>query len=345
MEIKDIKVSIITPVYNMDVLLPKCIESILGQTYSNIELILVDDGSIDNSGSICDEYAQKDKRVRTIHQKNGGIACAINTGLNAITGKFLLFVDSDDYIAPTMVERLLGLMIEYEADVVQCDTYTFKSAEGINIVPQPNGRLYFFDTRDEILDDFFHYRRISRNLAARLFKTSLFDGIRCEPGRMIIDVVTLPRILIRCNKYIYVDEKYYYVYTRSTSVSRMAYSLEQWVDCKHGNSFIEQLVKENCPQYIEYVYFRYVYTCKKAYQEMYKNRSGDSRSVILKESINVYRAYYKKFKKSEWQSQLSFGKRVSFKIFDCYPRLYSIYWLIKNKLISDLGKLKHLLMK
>ena len=220
-------VSIIVPVFNMEELLPKCLDSILGQTYDNIELVIIDDGSKDNSGSTCDKYAIEDKRVKVIHQQNNGIAGAINRGLDNITGKFFLFVDSDDYIAPGMIERLLSLQLEHDADIVQCGRYSFPVPEGIGYKEQKQGEVFIYRDREEILEDFFHHKRISRNLAARVFKTDLFDGIRCEPGRMIIDAVTLPQVLMKCDKYLFVDENYYYVYETPSSASRSIFTMRK----------------------------------------------------------------------------------------------------------------------
>ena len=114
------KISIIIPVYNVETYIHKCIGSVLAQTYRNIEVILVDDGSPDNSGIICDEYAKKDKRVIVIHKKNGGLSDARNAGIDAATGDYIVFVDSDDYIAPDMIEKLYETQKRNNADITVC---------------------------------------------------------------------------------------------------------------------------------------------------------------------------------------------------------------------------------
>ena len=100
------RISVIVPVYNVEQYLPRCVESILAQTYENLEILLVDDGTKDNSGAICDAYARQDARVKAIHKKNGGLSSARNAGIDAATGEYLSFVDSDDWIEPQMYERL-----------------------------------------------------------------------------------------------------------------------------------------------------------------------------------------------------------------------------------------------
>ena len=112
-------ISIIIPVYKTEPYLRKCVDSVLAQTYTNLEVILVDDGSPDDCGKICDEYAAKDSRVKVIHKENGGLSSARNCGLDVATGKYIGFVDSDDWIDPDMYETLLGLLLRYDADIAE----------------------------------------------------------------------------------------------------------------------------------------------------------------------------------------------------------------------------------
>ncbi len=117
------EISIIVPVYKVEKYLKKCVDSILAQTFSDFELILVDDGSPDNSGRICDDYAKKDARVRVVHKQNGGLSSARNAGIEVAKGKYLGFVDSDDYIAEDMYELLYKAIIKEEADLSICGIY------------------------------------------------------------------------------------------------------------------------------------------------------------------------------------------------------------------------------
>ena len=114
---KDALISVIVPVYNVEKYINRCIESVLAQTYRNFELILVDDGSPDNCGAICDDYASKDRRIRVIHKENGGVSSARNAGLDSAGGDYILFVDSDDYITPEHIELLIPVESE---DLVCC---------------------------------------------------------------------------------------------------------------------------------------------------------------------------------------------------------------------------------
>ena len=119
------KISIIIPVYKVEQYLPECLDSVINQTYKNLEIICVDDGSPDNSGKILDEYASKDNRIKVIHKENGGVSSARNAGLDIATGDWISFVDADDYIASDFYDKLIGSSKDGEADVVQCGYTTF----------------------------------------------------------------------------------------------------------------------------------------------------------------------------------------------------------------------------
>ncbi|MFR2551722.1 MAG: glycosyltransferase [Clostridioides difficile] len=117
------KISIIVPVYNVEKYLEKCVRSILAQTFTDFELILVDDGSLDSSGAMCDQFAEQDQRVKVIHKENGGLSDARNAGIELATGEYLGFVDSDDYIADDMYELLYTNIVKEDADLSICGIY------------------------------------------------------------------------------------------------------------------------------------------------------------------------------------------------------------------------------
>ena len=117
------KVSILVPVYNVEAYLPKCLDSLIGQTLREIEIICIDDGSTDRSGEILDEYAEKDKRIHVVHQENGGLAFARNKALDLVKTEYLTFVDSDDYIDVRMLEKMLQIIQEKQADICICNCF------------------------------------------------------------------------------------------------------------------------------------------------------------------------------------------------------------------------------
>lgn len=216
------KISIIVPCYNVEQYLPKCIDSILNQTYQNFEVWLVDDGSPDRCGEICDEYAKKDARIKVIHKKNGGLADARNVALDVITGEYVVCVDSDDYISPTHIEGLYHLIKKYGADV---SVNTFCSFyEGSSPNPSPKS------TKDWILDGLhatemmFYQEHFDTTAWGKMYKASLFDGIRYPKGLLFEDLPTTYRLLLKADKVVFNDEQSYFYLLRSNSIEGAAFS-------------------------------------------------------------------------------------------------------------------------
>lgn len=176
-------ISVIIPVYNVQAYLPECLDSVLSQDYQALEIILIDDGSKDDSWKICDIYAAKDSRIRVIHQANVGAGAAKNTGLRAATGEYLAFLDSDDSLEPGAYRHMVQLMQEYDADVVQCLLqYVYKDRTEVQQVT--SGRQIF-----SVLD---YMKRFTEDwtcalMTEKLFKRALFDGIFFEEGNIIDD--------------------------------------------------------------------------------------------------------------------------------------------------------------
>lgn len=174
-------ISVIIPVYNVAEYISQCLKSILTQTYMELEIILIDDGSTDASGEICDEYARKDSRIKVIHQKNKGAAAAKNAGLQAATGEYLSFVDSDDFLEPDAYRYMVDLIRKYDVDIVQCsyrDVFKNYAVEHIlqrTILNQIDFlALFTEDWTCALLWD-------------KLYKKTLFDGILFETGHKIDD--------------------------------------------------------------------------------------------------------------------------------------------------------------
>ena len=208
---KDI-ISVIIPVYKVERYIRECLESVLSQDYGNLEVILIDDGSPDDSGKICDEYADKDSRVKVIHQKNGGAAAAKNAGLRMATGEYLSFVDSDDTLEPGAYRYMLTLLQETGADIVQCafrDVYVDRTEDRI-----------FREGRSEE-DKISYLTRLPEDwtcslLWNKLYKRSLYEGVFFEEGHRIDDEYFTYQGILMAEK-IVVDDKIIYNYRRRLS--------------------------------------------------------------------------------------------------------------------------------
>ncbi len=210
------KVSIIVPVYNLESYLERCVCSLLRQTYGNLEIILVDDGSTDNSAAICDELLERDQRVVCIHKKNGGLSSSRNMGLDVVSGDYILFVDGDDYIHPDMVRVMCESMIHYGVKISICDYQHFHKEKEI---VEPDCLGYEVIEKEEILRRLYIPERARYIMACcKLIDRELFSGIRFPEGRYREDEFTTYKLLLKAGNILCIDCKYYYYYQREDSI-------------------------------------------------------------------------------------------------------------------------------
>lgn len=212
------EVSIIVPVYQVEKYIRQCIDSILAQTFTDFELILVDDGSKDRSGQICDEYAGMDKRVKVIHQKNGGLSDARNRGMDQAVGDYFLFVDSDDYVVPTMVECLYEKVVKEKADIAVCNyLYYFENDREKN---------FSTNVKPEILSgtEIFYNRKNERNYGIwtvawnKIYKTETIGNVRFRLGKYHEDEFWANDIYQMNIKVVTVSECLYYYRQRDNGI-------------------------------------------------------------------------------------------------------------------------------
>jgi len=237
-------ISVIIPIYKVEAYLSKCIDSVLTQTYHHIEIILVDDGSPDKCPQICDEYASKDSRIKVIHKKNGGLSDARNAGLDIITGRYVMFIDSDDFIENDMVEHLFTNIVKYNGDISVCrhrTVYASKSAS------HKNGRtqIDILDSNNAIIDALYG-KRVAFFTWGKLYKTKMFDNNRFPLGKFYEDVDTTYR-LINISKVVVSSESIKYNYLiREDSITGSKFSSRN-LDALEFASKIMQDVRQNRP--------------------------------------------------------------------------------------------------
>ncbi len=240
------KISVIVPVYNVEKYLPTCLDSLVEQTYQNLEIILVDDGSTDNSGRICDEYAGKDSRIRVIHKKNAGAAMARNSGLDSATGEYISFVDSDDWLAKNAF-RILHR--ELERHHAQC------TVGGCVHVVDKGGKLVYEKTKRRPLwcgDSRKAMKRVLLEGSAiwnRLFKREVFDTVRFPKGRVNDDEVAALHAYERCEKVVFLNQYTYFYRRRKNSVTTSAFSL-QILDFYYNTLENLEFIQKTAPQLV-----------------------------------------------------------------------------------------------
>ena len=195
---KNEKISVIVPIYNVEKYLKRCLESILNQTYTNIEIILVDDGSTDNSGIICDKYAEKDERIIIIQKENGGLSSARNTGIDISTGEYLCFVDSDDYIENDMIEYLYCGIKKYNVDIAVCGFSIIYSNGRKKCITIPKNDIIY--SKMDALDIHLLSGYIDDITCNKIFKKQLYENIRYPEGYLYEDMITTYKLINKANR-------------------------------------------------------------------------------------------------------------------------------------------------
>jgi glycosyltransferase involved in cell wall biosynthesis len=191
-EEKMIKLSIIVPIYQVEAYLCKCIDSILHQTFSDYELILVDDGSTDRSGKICDSYATQDARIVVIHQSNGGLSAARNAGLSVAKGEYVAFIDGDDYIETSMYETMISLAVKYQADLVSCGIWNIY---GDHKTSQCKELKEYVCGREEAYKKMMQGVEIPGSICNKLIKRECIKEIRFAVGKCYEDAFFVPQLM------------------------------------------------------------------------------------------------------------------------------------------------------
>lgn len=250
------KISIIIPIYKVEPYLCRCVDSILNQTYTDLEIILVDDGSPDRCPQICDEYAVKDARVSVIHKINGGLSDARNAGLKQATGEWLSFIDSDDWIEPNMFECLLENALKYDAQI---------SVGGVNDELVDNGTVTIlkstFKEKEEIecissTDAMKKHLHGSWAVWDKIYKREIFDGIFYPVGEINEDEPIMLQLLHRCENVVYTTQVFYHYIHRPQSITTTSFSVKKLVWVKHCRENLEW-IQEHYPELESFALDRY----------------------------------------------------------------------------------------
>lgn len=222
--------SIIVPVYKVEKYIRKCIDSILAQTFTNFELILVDDGSPDCCGYICEEYALIDKRIKVIHKENGGLSAARNSGIDIALGEIIAFVDSDDWIHPQMYEKMIKYLNANGVDIVCCDTYIVKNSKTVFKARYNENKIL---TQTEAVN-YILEGAIDNAAWNKIYNKDLFKKIRYPVGRVFEDVATTYRLFAVAEMVGVLKEPLYYYLKRTDSIIGQSFNSRKRMDSFYG---------------------------------------------------------------------------------------------------------------
>ena len=240
-------VSVILPIYNVEQVLKRCLDSVCNQTYLNLEIILVDDGSTDNSGNICDEYAKVDKRIKVIHKKNGGLSDARNVGLDIANGDYLTLVDSDDFISAYYVQNLMFAIQKSGCEL--SSSWFCKFSNGIKI----GSPTIANDSSIEICNREDYYKKmllqdgVEVSAWGKMYKSSLFNGVRYPFGKLYEDIPTTYLLIEKVEKIAVIPNVDYYYYQRKQSISNTSFNEKKMDAIIHMRNFKDFIIK-NYPQ-------------------------------------------------------------------------------------------------
>lgn len=239
------KISVVVPIYNVEEYLPKCIESLLNQTYEDLEIILVDDGGKDNCPSICEAYAEKDNRIKVIHKENGGLSDARNAGTAVATGAYIAYVDSDDFIKSDMYEKMLARMRETNADIAICNFRRVK----VDGTPVEEGNQYMsvedrvYDSKEAVAHlcgENYEYWVTAWN---RLYKAEIAKTVEFPKGKIHEDEFTAHLFYDKAEKIVGLSEPFYQYVIRENSIMTRKYSVKNLAYVEALNHRIHYCVK------------------------------------------------------------------------------------------------------
>lgn len=261
-------VSIIVPVFNAQDYLPRCIESILSQTYANWELFLVDDGSEDESLAICQDYARRDPRIRVLHQENQGQGVARNLALGQSNGAYIAFVDADDSLPARAIERLTQMAGQYQAELVICDRLLFQGRRQYE--RDAYGQIRIF-SGEELLREYLTTHKIESTVTGKLFAGRLFEGLRFPPLYMSEDACLIPRLLAEAQKAVYVPEALYLQTIHAGSTEYREFSRRDLSRLAAQES-LQTFLQEAYPQFLPLISWRRVNTLASLMQKLLRRR-------------------------------------------------------------------------
>lgn len=236
-------ISVIVPVYNVLNYLEKCVQTLTKQTYSNLEIILVDDGSTDGSSKLCDKIAKNDNRIKVIHKENGGLSSARNAGLDAAQGEYISFIDSDDSINLNFYNVLLKVLNETDADIVQCEMLSVPEQNVVGEALPECGVVEF--TGEEAVKAFYKSKiTVFKSSCNKLFKRSLFQTLRYPVGKIFEDRWIAARLYSACKKVVYLNLPLYYYTVNPDSIMHAKISEKHYDTCmlyiQHYDYFLEK---------------------------------------------------------------------------------------------------------
>lgn len=323
------KISVIVPVYKTEKYLEKCVGSIIAQTYGDLEIILVDDGSPDSSGSLCDELAASDSRIRVIHKTNGGLSSARNAGIDAASGEYLGFVDSDDWVEPEMFEILLDRLLVSGADISCCNMKRIREMDEVPIIRDLSLDAVFSgrEAAERLLDD---DAGILWHMGCKIYKAELFKDLRLRHGILFEDFQIMPQLMLRAGKVVCTGLPLYDYYESPGSILRSNYSVKLFdyvTVCRENIAFY----RENCHEGYDRIREIYIGKCLDIIFRSYKSREWEPYRKDITDDL-------KKMSETDIYEKLRRNIRLKLQLLFFSPDLYYCAALMNRKVKTILHR-------
>lgn len=319
-------ITVIVPVYKTERFLNRCVRSIVCQTYQNLEILLIDDGSPDQCPELCENWAEKDSRIKVIHQTNRGISAARNIGLENASGNYILMVDSDDYLYNRMIEVMYSYLLDENADLAICD-FQKGMEESFEFI---YNREHWYEV---ITGEIALYRIYEGNDKAlqyiapwgKLYKKELFDNVKYPEGKIFEDIFVTHQLLYRCKKIVVIPQKLIYYFQSANSIMNKKFHAGKLDYLPALKQRIEFFKEHNLEKLQEIAYDEYLHALIWEYSRVNDLlHDKENKSLIL----SAYRLAYKKNYVSKRYPK---ENALFLRIFNLNPKLILIYWKIESK--------------
>ena len=286
---KEPKISVIIPVYAVEQYLDRCVQSVVSQSYKNLEIILVDDGSPDNCPALCDEWAKKDERIKVVHKPNGGLSDARNVGIETSTGEYIAFLDSDDCVHKEMYECLLNVVTVTDSDMVVCKLEKFSDVEPTQ-EPVLNKEIKVKELdKNGFLTELLSPSNVHLVVAvSKLYNRKIFNSLRFDLGKIHEDEFLAHKLLDSVEKVAVIDEKLYFYYVREGSITTSSFSKKRLHAIEAMEDRVEY-VNEKFPQFVWDAIDQYLNTCMGLYcKAKMQNAEQEILDTICEKFMEMY---------------------------------------------------------
>lgn len=326
------KISVVVPVYNVEAYLEKCIDSILNQTFRDIEVILVNDGSTDRSGYICDEYAKIDKRIKVIHKINEGVSSARNQGISIAKGDYIGFIDSDDIVANNMYETLYSLCITNDADISSCRNIRFFNESDISsmYVSIKNSITRIYE-KENIIKAYYSGKLNEVAVWNKLYKKELFETIEFPKGRIYEDVSIMYKLYLSSNRLVEIEDTLYFYRFNPNSITNKGFSSNRF-DIVNLYQEQYQIMSKAYPKVCEQIKYDYFHNLRRIFVDIINDKELEDKKKYIKRVSILTK---KELKYIMNNNMVCINHKIIALLISYTPMLIYLLYIIKIKYLSN----------